>query len=111
MSTVLKITFSVLVGAILLTLLGHAFIKFNASSHIMQVASKYHLIFLIWRYALYALAIALWPYFIVTIGKSQGWPKEVITYFRKQRIKLLFFFIFIELFFVYNLLGHLLMWL
>jgi hypothetical protein len=110
MSTLLKIMGIAIITCLSLLFLGHLFLEHNSAKTGLQVIQKYHLAFTLWRYGLYALVLLLWPYFIEKVGIRQKWPTQTIVYLSNQRLKLLGFFAFIEIFFVYNLLGHLLTW-
>lgn len=100
----------VIVGSGLL-LAGYLVLELSSMHHLMQVVQTHRWLLLLWRYGLYAVCILLWPYFIKFVGLRQKWPPETIAYFSQQRLKLLGFFIIIEVFFVYNLVGHLIAWL
>ena len=59
-----------------------------------------------WRYGLYLIAVLLWPSSIRYLGERSHWAQESIDYLAKRQLLVLLFFAIIELFFVYNLLGH-----
>lgn len=72
--------------------------KANAASH--------GTMFMCWRYVLYGFITLCWPIGIRYLGKQKRWSRESIDYLSKQRIAVFLFFLIIELFFVDNLLGH-----
>lgn len=111
MKTLLRLLPIVLIFAVGLFLISHYLMELNSAKTLSQVIQRYHLVFTVWRYGLYALVFILWPYFIEKVGIRQKWPAQVINYLSHQRLKLLGLFVFIEAFFVYNLLGHLFSWL
>ena len=111
MKTLLRLLLIVLIFAAGLFLISHYLMELNSAKTLSQVIQQYHLVFTIWRYGLYALVLILWPYFIEKVGVRQKWHAQTIVYLSNQRLKLLGLFVFIEAFFVYNLLGHLFSWL
>lgn len=111
MKSFLKLTLAVLLGACLLTGIGHLVLQHSSIKHGMQVVSPYFIGFLILRYTLYVLLVVFWPKIIFCIGKAKKWHPEFTTVLAKQRLKLTLFFILIEALFVYNIVGHILMWL
>lgn len=70
----------------------------NATSHSTML--------MCWRYVLYGFIMLCWPTGIRYLGKQKRWSQESIDYLSKQRIVVFLFFVIIELFFVYNLVGH-----
>lgn len=65
------------------------------------------MMFMCWRYILYGFIILCWPAGVRYLGKQKRWSQESIEYLSHQRVLVFFFFVIIELFFVYNLVGHL----
>ena len=59
-----------------------------------------------WRYILYGFVILCWPMGIRYLGRQRQWSEESIHYLSRQRMLVLAFFVIVELFFVYNLMGH-----
>lgn len=111
MSTLLKIIGIAIITCLGMLFIGHLCLEHNSAKTLSQVIQHHHLLFTVWRYALYGLVLILWPYFIEKVGARQKWSAQVVDYLSHQRFKLLGLFAFIEAFFVYNLLGHLFAWL
>jgi hypothetical protein len=111
MSTLLKIFGITITACLGLLFFGHVFLEHSSASHVSQALLRYHWVFVLWRYGLYAFVLAIWPYFIEFVGIRQKWQPQAIVYLSNQRLKLLGFFVIIEVFFVYNLVGHLFAWL
>jgi|GEM_PF-3478519 hypothetical protein len=111
MSTLLKILGITMVACLGLLFFGHVFLEHSSASQGSQVLIQHHWALMLWRYGLYLFVLAMWPYFIGYMGIRQRWQPEIIIYLSNQRLKLLGLFAIIEVFFVYNLLGHLFLWL
>lgn len=109
MST-LKFIMILIIITVALLFSGHVILEHSAPKMVMQVLVHYHWIVIIWRYLIYLIVIMLWPWFIQTVGKSKSWSTEMMVYFSAQRLKIALFFAIIEIFFVYNLVGHVLVW-
>lgn len=82
----------------------------HASGRTLLMDQPYFWVFTLWRYSLYILILMAWPCLIKTIGNRRNWPKRTIVYLAHQRFKLFFLFVLVEIFFEYNLLGHLIAW-
>lgn len=106
MKTLLKLGGLVIVLSTILLLVSHFLI--DSASHLSHFTSKYHFLFQYWHYGLYIVILLLWPVFIQKMGEFKNWPTERILFFTNQRLKLVALFIVIEVLFVYNALGHLL---
>lgn len=65
-----------------------------------QVVLNYQFVLTVWRYSFYILVLLLWRYFIEKIGLKQKWSREVIDYLSNQHLKVLMFFVVIEILFV-----------
>ena len=100
----------ILLASILLVTTGHFLLSAAPSGGIAAFAKQHTRWLMLWRYSCYAVIITLWPYFIAFLGRSQGWTKQVIFYLQHQRLKLLGFFIIIELLFFVNVVGLLFTW-
>jgi len=111
MKTLLRLLLLIVILGLGLFFISHYLVTLSSTHVLSQTLTRFHWVFSAWRYILYALIIVLWPYFIGLIGKSQRWPKETILYLSNQRLKLFALFVIIEVFFVYNLIGHLFVWL
>ncbi|PIQ43257.1 MAG: hypothetical protein COV52_01950 [Gammaproteobacteria bacterium CG11_big_fil_rev_8_21_14_0_20_46_22] len=111
MSTLFKILGITIIACLGLLFFGHVCVEHSSASKLSQVLAQYHWALSLWRYGLYTLVLIIWPYFIEFVGIRQKWRAETILYLSNQRLKLLALFAFIEIFFVYNLLGHLFVWL
>lgn len=111
MKTLLRLTLFIVTLGLGLFFISHYLVVLGSTHVLSQTLAEYHCVFTAWRYTLYALVIILWPYFIGLIGESQHWPKETILYLSGQRLKLFALFAIIEVFFVYNFIGHLFLWL
>ena len=111
MKTLLRLILFIVILGLGLFFISHYLVHLSSTHILSHTLTHYHWVFTTWRYALYVLIILFWPYFIGLIGKSQHWPEETVVYFSRQRLKLLALFMIIEVFFVYNLLGHLFVWL
>ena len=94
-------------GVVLFVMLGQVLLKHSSTGMILQGFHRYFWALMIGRYSLYGTLIYGWPYFVGHIGKKKHWPKAYIKRLQKQRLMLFLFFVFIEVFFVYNALGHL----
>ena len=81
-----------LIGFLLLGL-SHELLMHQKALSVMDVSSHKNAL-MYWRFLLYAMVIACWPITMKSIGK------------RKQYLLVLLFFILTEIFFVYNILGH-----
>ncbi len=111
MKKLLKISCIVLFLSSGLLLISHFLLEHNAPNTVSQVMNHYGWIFTVWRYLMYADLLWLWPSLIKVIGVRQNWEAEIIHYFSHQRFKLFILFALIELLFVYNIVGHLWLWL
>lgn len=107
MKALLRLTLIVLVFGVSLFLCSHYILECNSTQVLSQGILKNYLIFTLWRFSLYAVMMSLWSYLIREIGNKKKWSIQVINYFSQQKIKLLIFFSFIEIFFVWNALGYL----
>ncbi len=93
-----------LVGFLLLCL-SHELLTHQQVLSVMDISSNREGL-MYWRYALYVAVILSWPNIIRYLGKRNQWSQESIDYLAKRQLLVLLFFVIIELFFVYNLLGH-----
>ncbi len=106
MKTLLRLLLIVLIFAAGLFLISHYLVEHNSAKTLSQVIQRHYLVLAVWRYVLYGLVLILWPYFIKKRGVRQKWPAQTIIYLSHQRFKLLGLFVFIEVFFVDDFLGH-----
>lgn len=111
MKTIVKLTLAIFIGVCLLTGIGHLVLQHSSVKDSMQVVSPYFMGFLALRYTLYVLCVVFWPKIIFFIGVARKWHPEFTGYLAQQRVKVLVFFILIEVLFVFNILGHLFAWL
>ncbi len=91
--------------------ISHFFLEHNATLALSQAVGHYRILVTIVRYIIYAFIIILWPFIAQKVGARQQWSTATVSYLTHQRIRLLVLFIIIEVFFVYDLFGHLLSWL
>ncbi|MBX9706200.1 MAG: hypothetical protein K2Q14_04670 [Gammaproteobacteria bacterium] len=111
MSNLLKIAVITLIVCIAMMGIGHFFLQYSVVNKGLQTITAHYWAFALFRYLLYGLVVLYWPIFIKISGKRQHWTEETIAIFSKLRLKLIGLFIIIEVFFVYNLLSHLVIWL
>lgn len=111
MKTLLYLSLLVITLVIGLLLSSHLVMEFSSMHRLTQIIQKYHGVLFLWRCGFYTIILALWPHFIKVIAARQKWSIETIVYLSKQRTKLLEIIVIIEVFFVYNFLGHLIVWL
>ena len=93
-----------LIGFLLLGL-SHELLMHQKALSVMDVSSHKNAL-MYWRFLLYAMVIACWPITMKSIGKRQQWSEDQVNYMSKQYLLVLLFFILTEIFFVYNILGH-----
>lgn len=108
MKKVLHLFIFVSTLCVVLFFIGHSMMSLTSSYAPSKSLSDHRYFFMLWRYGLYALILILWPYFVACVGKKQNWSAETVHYFSNQRIKLFSLFLIFEVFFVFNLIGHLL---
>ena len=111
MSTLLKILIITVIACLGMLFFSHFCLELNAPSKSLQLIVHYHFAFCIWRYFLYIVVLVFWPKLIEWIGVQQNWQAQTIIYLSNQRIKVFCFFVIIEVFFVSNVIGHLIAWL
>lgn len=108
MKKIIYLTIGTIGLCFILLFLSHILLQNNSSNQFLQGIKQHQLILTFWRFSLYILAILFWPVFIKIIGKRQHWPDKLVYQLSHQRTKLLIFFVIIEIFFIYNLIGYLL---
>ena len=111
MSTLLKIAFITFIACIGLLSLGHLLLEYNPVRESLQTLTTHYWSFALFRYILYGLVVVFWPKIIRKIGIKKQWNEGIIQVLSQQRIKVLSFFILIEIFFVYNLISRIIVWL
>ena len=68
---------------------------------------RYHVAACLVRYVVYAVFIYCWPRIIIFVGRWRVWPSTYIVQLKAKRWFVFSFFLIIEVFFFYNLLGRL----
>jgi hypothetical protein len=111
MKLLLRFSFCIFLLSLGLFFTSHYIMELGSTQALSQAMRKYHLAWMLWHYSLYLVVVALWPYFIGLIAKRQHWSEEVKLYLSNQRLKLIIFFVLIELLLVHNLLGQVIAWL
>ncbi|MBX9705202.1 MAG: hypothetical protein K5Q00_03020 [Gammaproteobacteria bacterium] len=111
MSKLLKIAFITLIACIALLSVGHLLLEYSSLEQGLQTITTHYWHFALFRYVIYGLIVFFWPPIVKKIGLKRHWPEDIIQLFSRQRLKLLSLFILIEIFFVYNLIGHMVVWL
>lgn len=94
-----------------LIVISHYFLEHNAAPALSQAIAHCRILITVIRYIIYALILIYWPFFIRKVGVNRQWPTTIIEQWSHQRIKLLGLFAMIEVLFVYNVLGHIFIWL
>lgn len=110
MLNALKYVFLILIAVLGLLAFGHVFLEHSSVLKISQVFRHYDWVLMVIHYGIVTIMLILWPYFVRFVGKHQHWPPQTITYLSRQRLALLGFFIIVDLLFVYNTVGHVVVW-
>ena len=111
MTATLKFILFIFIASLCLLFFGHFILGHTSTLPLSHTLIKYHRVFTIWRYLIYVLALIFWPHIIEFIGTRKNWQPQTIIHLSNQRTKLFWLFVIIEVFFVYNLVGRVLVWL
>ncbi len=107
----LKFIAMILVTSIIFVIFGHVMLDHNSLKAAVQALNQHYWIITLCRYAVYLFIIIMWPYFISFLGKRQKWSAETIASLSEQQIRLGLLLAIIEIFYIYNVIGHIFFWL